>query len=59
MFLREHPLCVYCHREGMIVAASVVDHIQPHRGNYDLFWDSDNWQPLCKRHHDEKTGAGQ
>jgi 5-methylcytosine-specific restriction protein A len=33
----------------------VVDHIIPHKGDKDLFWDSNNWQPLCKTCHDEKT----
>jgi 5-methylcytosine-specific restriction endonuclease McrA len=23
-----------------------------------LFWDEQNWQPLCKRCHDHKTGSG-
>lgn len=52
VFLREHPLCVYCQREGRIEPATVVDHIEPHRGNDRLFWDRGNWQPLCKRCHD-------
>ena len=51
-FLAEHPLCDYCEREGRITAANVVDHVQPHRGDPALFWDAENWQPLCKPHHD-------
>lgn len=51
-YLRHHPLCRYCTREGKIEAAIVVDHIKPHKGNMVLFWDQDNWQPLCKPHHD-------
>jgi 5-methylcytosine-specific restriction enzyme A len=54
-FLREHPLCVECKRDGRPVPAVVVDHIVPHRGDQDLFWDELNWQPLCKPHHDAKT----
>jgi 5-methylcytosine-specific restriction enzyme A len=54
-FLYKHPLCVHCDRVGQIEAATVVDHIVPHRGNKALFWDQTNWQPLCKRHHDIKT----
>lgn len=38
--------------------STVVDHIIPHRGNMDLFWYEENWQPLCKRCHDKKTGSG-
>ncbi len=38
-----------------MTAATDVDHIQPHRGDMTLFWDSSNWQPLCHRHHAQKT----
>jgi 5-methylcytosine-specific restriction endonuclease McrA len=51
-YLRANPLCVYCEREGVIAAASVVDHIKPHHGDMELFWDESNWQSLCKTHHD-------
>jgi 5-methylcytosine-specific restriction enzyme A len=32
--------------------AEVVDHIIPHKGDINLFWDTKNWQALCKWHHD-------
>lgn len=52
-YLHSHPLCVMCEKEDQITAAEVVDHIIPHRGDQDLFWDTKgNWQALCKRHHD-------
>jgi 5-methylcytosine-specific restriction enzyme A len=51
-YLAEHPLCVMCQEQGRVTAATVVDHIIPHRGDMELFWDSDNWQSLCKPHHD-------
>lgn len=35
--------------------ATVVDHIIPHRGNMELFWRRENWQPLCEKHHNVKT----
>ena len=54
-YLAENPLCVTCQGKGLIVAATVVDHIIPHRGNQDRFWDVSNWQPLCKSCHDIKT----
>ncbi len=50
-FLRSHPLCRYCERTGLVTAATVVDHIEPHRGNQTLFWDKNNWQSLCATHH--------
>ncbi|WP_415405336.1 HNH endonuclease [Tateyamaria sp. SN3-11] len=27
--------------------ATLVDHITPHKGDTNLFWDRTNWQPLC------------
>ena len=54
-FLRLHPLCAECFRNGKATPATVVNHIIPHRGAQELFWDRSNWQPLCKRCHDHKT----
>lgn len=51
-FLASHPLCLMCEQLGRITAASVVDHIKPHKGDQALFWDRSNWQPLCKPCHD-------
>ena len=53
IFLQEHPICANCRN----APASVVDHIKPHKGDYDLFWDEDNHQALCKRCHDIKTAT--
>lgn len=50
-FLREHPLCVMCQVQGLVTAATVVDHITPHRGDQSLFWRRSNWQGLCATHH--------
>jgi 5-methylcytosine-specific restriction protein A len=51
-FLQQHPLCAYCMKQDRIKAASVVDHIRPHRGNATLFWSEANWQALCRECHD-------
>lgn len=32
--------------------SAVVDHIVPHRGNPDLFWDGGNLQAMSKVYHD-------
>ncbi len=41
-----------CRAEGRAVAARVVDHVIPHRGDQQLFWDVEgNWQGLCFPHH--------
>ena len=49
--LAENPCCVMCNDEGKITPAMDVDHIQPHKGDPVLFWDVNNWQGLCKHHH--------
>jgi len=54
-FLAENPLCTECMKEGRLTPATVVDHIVPHKGDPELFWDESNWQPLCKQCHDRKT----
>jgi len=43
-FLREHPLCLMCQAQGRVEAATVVDHITPHRGDQSLFWRRSNWR---------------
>lgn len=57
-YLARHPLCEECLNEGRTVMATVVDHIDPHRGDKELFYNEDNWQSLCTRHHNSKTGKG-
>ena len=32
--------------------SAVIDHIQPHKGNVNLFWEESNLQALCKACHD-------
>ncbi|PKR57611.1 HNH endonuclease [Thalassospira lohafexi] len=56
-FLKEHPLCCRCEAVGLVTAATVVDHIIPHKGDQKLFWRRSNWQSLCKTHHDQKTAT--
>lgn len=59
-WLVKHPFCVECLKEGKLVDHPVeVDHIIPHRGNKALFWDTTNWQTLCKKHHSQKTARGE
>jgi 5-methylcytosine-specific restriction protein A len=56
-FLSQHPLCAECLKGGTTKAANVVDHIIPHKGNINIFWNVSNWQSLCKRCHDKKTAT--
>lgn len=50
-----NPLCVECERHGVTKAAECVDHIEPHRGDYQRFWNRHNWQSLCNECHARKT----
>jgi 5-methylcytosine-specific restriction protein A len=50
--LTANPFCAYCERQGRLVRATVCDHVRPHRGDPDLFFDLENTQSLCKRCHD-------
>lgn len=46
-FRLKHPKCAICGEPS-----EVVDHIKPHMGNRDIFWDKRLHQALCKRCHD-------
>lgn len=52
--LRE-PFCRECAKRGLRVRATVVDHVEPHRGQWARFIDPDNLQSLCERCHNRKT----
>ena len=51
-FLAANPLCIYCALSDIVTAASLVDHLYPHRGNRELFWLKRLWVPSCKPCHD-------
>ena len=53
LFLSVNPICAV---EGCNEEARIVDHIVPHRGDMNLFWDQSNWQPMCDHHHQVKRG---
>ncbi|HEX5935972.1 MAG TPA: HNH endonuclease signature motif containing protein [Pseudorhizobium sp.] len=55
--LRQHqltmePLCRFCLEVEDVTEADTVDHVEPHRGQLDLFYDPDNLQSLCRSCHD-------
>jgi hypothetical protein len=50
-FRHERPLCLGCEAVNRIVACTVVDHVEPHRGDMVKFWDRSKWQPSCDWHH--------
>ena len=49
--LAEEPRCRQCTIEGRTVDASHVDHINPHLGQWLLFFKYENTQSLCAHHH--------
>ena len=57
--LMREPFCRVCAARGVRTRATVVDHIQPHRGDWRKFTDRGNLQSLCKRCHDRKTAKEQ
>lgn len=76
-WLQQYPFCVLCLVQGKLNEGAtemaidtqrnlVVDHIEPHRGDSELFWDQDNWETLCRmpchdlvksRHEHQGKGA--
>jgi len=48
--LKENPLCRMCLEQNMVTPATEVDHIVPHRGNWNSFR-LGAIQSLCSRHH--------
>jgi len=45
------PLCWYCLQMGNVTVADTVDHIIPHKGDLELFFDWDNLRSSCKPCH--------
>ena len=56
-FLAANPWCRACAAAGREVRATHVDHVVPHRGDRQRFWNRTNWQPLCTSHHSAKTAT--
>lgn len=55
--LAREPWCVDCLKRGDHVPAIEVDHIIPHNGDSNLFYDAANLQSLCKTDHSSKTAT--
>jgi 5-methylcytosine-specific restriction endonuclease McrA len=52
---RENAFCVKCLELGIYTVTYAVDHIIPITQGGSV-WDRSNWQPLCKTHHNQKSG---
>ena len=50
--LRKFPLCAACLRDNHVEAATVAHHLEDHRGDYNLFFNSP-LESLCKECHDK------
>ena len=57
--LLKEPFCQECAKAGDRTYATVVDHIRPFRGDWEMFIDPDNHQSLCEFHHNQKTALEQ
>lgn len=53
--LLEEPFCRECARRGQRSKATDVDHIQDHKGSWNLFTDPENLESLCHSCHSRKT----
>lgn len=50
------PVMSLCDQLLRTTAATLTDHVIPHRGDMTLFWNEHgNWQSMCKHCHDRKT----
>jgi 5-methylcytosine-specific restriction protein A len=49
-FLKENPFCVLCGAKS-----EITDHIIPHKGNEEIFYNKNNLQALCWKCHSKKT----
>lgn len=56
-YLTFNPLCKMCEEQGKVTAATIVDHIKPHKGDEVLFWDESNWQALCQPSRFDETAG--
>lgn len=48
--LAAEPLCAFCAARGLVVPATVVDHVEPHHGDRNKFWFG-KLQSLCATCH--------
>jgi 5-methylcytosine-specific restriction endonuclease McrA len=53
--LQIEPLCRMCASRGVVMPATTVDHVEPHRGDWNKFR-LDPVQSLCSKCHAEKYG---
>ena len=47
LHLAQHPMCKFCLEHGIVRVANVVDHVTPHKGDWNAFV-TGKLQSLCK-----------
>lgn len=55
--LKASYTCAMCARVCTDKGEAIADHMKPHRGDRDLFFDATNLQCLCKACHDKTKQA--
>lgn len=48
---RAHPLCEYCGLVDQVTAATLIDHLYPHRQYDGVFWRKEWWVSSCDDCH--------
>jgi 5-methylcytosine-specific restriction protein A len=48
--LKREPLCAICAQRGVVTPATVADHVEPHRGDWNAFV-TGKLQSLCRSCH--------
>src|SRR5687768_5517539 len=54
--LTSEPHCRMCATRGQLTRATVCDHVLPHRGREDIFWNGP-FQSLCAECHNRDKQA--
>lgn len=49
--LADYPWCSHCERMGYVAVATVVNHVVPHKGDHELFYNGE-LASVCKPCHD-------
>ena len=50
--LKHDPLCKFCEARGVATRATVADHVEPHKGDWNLFALGE-LQSLCEQCHNQ------
>ena len=47
----ERTRCAWIAKRPAVSLPPVTNHVEPHKVDMMLFWNSEQWQPECKKHH--------